>query len=276
MNVKWLIESDAFPEDTTPTLEALERNGIEYKVVPFKPFELDEYLELYPGEQCVVFYGSLGLAKKLRRKAQWIPGIYYNVPVFDCVRYYAHLGKYLLNGNYIFLPFGDLIRQKEFLYHHLGADRTIFLRPNRGDKIFTGQLIYKEKFEEEIERFGFGQITAEELVVASEPANIRFEWRFVVVESQVVAGSQYKENDRCSPDPACPEEAFQFASEIARTYQPDDAAWVVDICQTRGGKYRLMEIGCFSCAGLYRCDRDAIVQAVSDAALREWQSYQLD
>jgi hypothetical protein len=35
-----------------------------------------------------------------------------------------------------------------------------------------------------------------------------------------------------------------------------------------------MEIGCFSCAGLYECDKDVIIEEVSRVAIKEWQEYQ--
>ena len=271
MQAKWVIEDDAFPEDMTPLLDALKRQGIEYKTVQYQ-HSCDICLELYPGEDCVIFQGSLRLARQLRKKAKWIPGVYYNVPKYECIAYYAHLGKYLVNGNYIMLPFGELLRQKEFLFEHLSCDRAIFLRPSRGDKIFTGQIVYKEKYEDTIDRFGFGQIDPEEVVVVAEPRNIAAEWRFIVVDGKIITGSQYKENDRVAIAAGYPVEAFDLASRIVCEYNHDQA-FVVDICLTKSGIYALMEVGCFSCAGLYQCDRDVIVKSVSEAAVKEWQSY---
>lgn len=273
MKAKWLIEDDAFPEDIRPTLEALERLGHEYKIFEYKISDLDDsFLELFSPEDCVVFYGSLQLAKRIRRKAPWIPGVYYDVPKYDCTAYYPAIGEHLLNENYLMLPFGELVRRKEFLYQTLGQDRALFVRPNRGDKTFTGQLVYKEKFEKEVELFDFGQVRADDLVVVAEPRLIAYEWRFVCVNGTIVAGSQYKENDRVAVDSSYPQEAFDFATEMAQKYQPEPA-WVIDVCKSFG-EYSVMEIGCFSCAGLYQCDRDAIIESVSTVALEEWESYQ--
>lgn len=256
------------------TLEAIERNGFEYKTIKYKPFDMVEACqELFPGEDCVIFYGSLGLAKQLRSKAQWIPGIYYNIPVFNCHYYYGYLGNHLFNGNYIMLPYGDLLRRKEFLFEHLSSDRAIFLRPSRGDKIFTGKVVYKENYERDIEIFDFNQISPEEIIIAAEPRNIDKEWRFVVVEGKVITGSQYKENERSATEASYPQEAFDFAVKVAGEYNPDPV-WVIDVCLTKSGEYGLMEVGCFSCAGLYKYNRDIIVKEVSAAALREWESYQ--
>jgi hypothetical protein len=269
MQVKWLVEDDAFPTDTMPFVEAIRKQGMQVKLIDQKPYTTPEFLD-FPPEDCVVFYGSLGLAKKLIKKAKWIPGAYYNVPKYSCVNYYAALGKYLLNGNYIMLPYGELIRQKEFLYEHLSQDRAVFIRPNRGDKVFTGQIVLKENYEKDI---GFYNIEPQELVVVSEPRNVLFEWRFVIVEGKVIAGSQYKEGIKFSPEETYPQEAADFATEIAAHYNPDPA-FVVDVCSIKSGLF-LMEVGCFSCAGLYNCNRDVIASRVSELALKEWQSYEV-
>jgi hypothetical protein len=74
-------------------------------------------------------------------------------------------------------------------------------------------------------------------------------------------------NIQAEYDPA----AFELATEIAGgDYQPDPA-WVLDICRTATGDYRLLEIGGFSFADLYACDKNDVVAAVSAAALKTWQ-----
>lgn len=271
MKVKWLVEDDAFPEDTQPFLDAIKASGFEYKIRKFKPCDTQpDFYYLFPQEDCVIFYGSLGLAKQIRRKANWIPGVYYDPPKYDCVTYYAELGKYLVNGNYMMMPFGELIRRKEYIFEHISSDRAVFIRPNRGDKIFTGKVVYKEHYEKDIEIFNISQFDKNELVVVAEPRNLAFEWRFVVVEGKVITGSQYRENDRVANDPNYPPEALKLAEEVASVYHPEPV-FVVDICLTKSGQYCVMEVGCFSCAGLYACDRLAIIKAVSKIALKDWQ-----
>ncbi|MCK9459643.1 MAG: ATP-grasp domain-containing protein [Proteobacteria bacterium] len=268
----YLIEDDAFPEDVQPFIDAVKAQGFPHKIIKQIPCEKTEFLHLFPENTPVLFYGSLGLGKSIRKQANWVPGVYYDVPKYDCTSYYAALGKYLLQENYIMLPYAELLRQKEFLYEHVGCDRTIFMRPNRGDKIFTGKAVYKESYEKDVEYFGFNQIEPFELVVVSEPRNIQFEWRFVVVDGVVVAGSQYRENERFDVDATYPQEAVDFANLIASKYNPE-SVFVVDVCLTKSGQYRLMEVGCFSCAGLYACDRSKIIESVSAVALREWRDF---
>ena len=275
MKPKWLIEEQAFPEDTQPIYSALEELGIEYKRINGRltiltdKSEPDEY---FGPEECVIFYGSLELAKRLRKAASWIPGVYYNVKAFECTSYYPVFGNHLLNSNYMMLPYGELLRQKEFLYEKLGQDRAIFIRPNDGGKVFTGRLVYKENYEKDVKLLGFYDVPSDELCIVAEPINIQSEWRFVVVDEEVVAGSLYKENNIVGSDANYPKEAFNLASEMAKLYSPD-RAWCVDICSTKSGEYKVVEIGCFSCAGLYKCDRTSVVRAVSEAAMDEWVEY---
>lgn len=274
-NVKWLVETTAIVDDTEPMVSAFSALGIEYKEIHRNDLYDSNFCfdNLFDPKDCVVFFGSLNLAKRLRREAKWIPGAYYNVKEYDCEYYYPHFGDMLLNRDYMMFPFGELKRQKEFIYHSLGEDRTIFLRPTRGDKTFTGKTVYKEDFEKELGIIGFGQVEPHELIVAARPLNLVKEWRFVCVQGQVIDGSSYKENNRAGSAPGYTDEAFEMASKVAGMYNPDPA-WVIDIGLTKGGRYAVVEVGCFSCAGLYKCNRELVIQNVSRAALEEWEEYQ--
>ncbi len=62
-----------------------------------------------------------------------------------------------------------------------------------------------------------------------------------------------------------------LANEIATSLEAPTPVYVLDICQV-GDEYRLMELNPFGGADLYDCDADAIVEAVSDYAIKEHQS----
>jgi hypothetical protein len=44
----------------------------------------------------------------------------------------------------------------------------------------------------------------------------------------------------------------------------------MDICKTKDGKFSLLEIGAFNCAGLYNCNLDKIVTEVSKVTEDIW------
>ena len=55
-------------------------------------------------------------------------------------------------------------------------------------------------------------------------------------------------------------------------YNPDKC-WTMDIVKTEKLGYKLLEIGCFSCAGLYGNNLNKVVKSVSESALKEWKEY---
>jgi len=67
-----------------------------------------------------------------------------------------------------------------------------------------------------------------------------------------------------------PKESYDLAQSTADRYCPD-RVWVCDICQTRLKYYYVLEIGCFSCAGLYAADMDIVAKEVSNAAYNEYK-----
>lgn len=313
MKVKWLLEPDLFSDDIEIIANALKRQNIEYKIYKYIPYgSNDEYLKLFNEEDCVVFRGSLGFANQIRRLAKWIPGIYYDKDKYDCTSYYPALGEHLLANNYIMLPYGELVRKKEYLYDILGSNNAIFIRPNSGGKSFVGQVVLKEHFDKDI---SFFNIPNESLVVVSEPRNIVKEWRFVIANGKVITGSSYTDGmpifkgfgaclkelnidmkacntykveqegehlrvvDDSDKDDFVPVEALDLAKWAAEKYNPDKV-WIVDICQTKhtidantNGAVHILEIGAFSCAGLYKCNLDVVVKVVSEIALQEWQEF---
>jgi hypothetical protein len=201
----------------------------------------------------------------------WIPGAFATIECFYCSSYYCHFGKYLLNRNYMMLPFGELDRCQDFLFRVVGRDDRIFIRPDSPLKLFTGQFASRDTFAADLEFMGFYEFAKDSLVVVSTPQSIDAEWRFVITDRTVVAGCQYSSAGKIDQHPRYDAAAFDLASTIASSeYQPDPA-WVMDICKTADGTYHLLEIGGFSFSDLYACDKNAVVAAVSKVALEQWQ-----
>ena len=94
------------------------------------------------------------------------------------------------------------------------------------------------------------------------------EWRYVVVEGRVVAGSAYEPAGRSARAADPSGEPWSLASRIGGTLAAPEATYVMDICDSDAG-LRLLELNPFSGADLYACDRDAVVAAVSKCALQD-------
>jgi len=268
---KWFLETDAFHENLGLLVEEIRRQGMEAKIASYLG-DNASHLDLFDKDDCVIYYGSLNFAAQVKREAPWVPGVYYNKPAYECQRYYPALAKYdLLNANYMMLPYGDLIRLREFIIDKVGEQGCVFIRPSTGSKLFTGKVVCNEDWEKDVNYLGFYGAEPHELCVVAPPCNVEAEWRFVAVEGKIVAGSQYRAANKTDVKAGYCPEAHRLASRVAASGYDPDPVWCIDICRTRMGNYYLLEIGCFSCAGLYECDKEVVVREVSRVALKEWE-----
>lgn len=291
MKASWLIEKDIFEDIEDRLIAEIKNQGLDVKFLTNVREDdvTNKAQKLYGPQDCVIFYGSLNLGRKLR-KAPWIPGVYLNERAFECTSYYPVLADKLVHHNYIMMPFGDLIRRKNNLYEYFNSDK-IFIRPNSGNKQFTGMIATKNDYEECVKLAAFYNVDPDLLVVVSNVMPLTKEWRFVVVNKEVISGSLYRDwtsnvvlletkdyvllhsNSVCKE---CEDSfAWMAARQAALRYNPD-ICYTIDIAQIsidNGFSYGILEVGSFSCAGLYGNDLHVVVEKVSEAALNEWKEY---
>lgn len=286
MKVHWIIEKDVFEEGNPERLlEIVERKGMEAKVLGYVPFGggvyetrkvhrlIVEEDSLFPKDACVVAYGSINLVRRLLAKAPWTPTAWMDLPALRCNSYYAHWGHWCLQQRYYMLPWGEVDRRGRRLYDELGAD-TLFFRPNENTKVFSGKLVAEEDFRRWFDQEEYCYSPGRhQLVVIAEPKKIEAEWRFVISEGKVITASRYKQDGVHSEETmeeGAPEGAMSLAEDLARDDWQPQPIYCADVCLSEG-RYRLLEIGDVACAGLYRCDLEKYVDAVSSLALKAWK-----
>lgn len=293
MDVKWAIEKEVWhPKEDEAIIEACDALGIKYKWVTYQGMRSDAYRYFVPNE-CVVLYGSLKMVH-LMREIDWVPGIFCTMSRYDCHKYYPILRDSLLNGNYYLLPFGDLSRLKEEIYrafwhfapyHEACAQPTVFMRPDSGNKVFTGDIVKYDEFDEKLKYFQIaGEIDPSQLVLISNFQRIMREWRFFVVNGEVITGCLYKSTSLSDCDRNSHESLFNEAMRVARLaaqkYQPDPC-FTVDVCQTERDvnrsisdcKLKILELNAFSTSSMYECNIKVIIEAVSKIAWHQHQDY---
>jgi len=270
MKPKWLIEKDIFNENLTRLTDEITKQGFEYKIVQHIPFGGGTY-DNFPDEDCIIFYGSLNLGKQLQREKKWVPGVYNNMRELECLNYYGHMGKWLLNSPYMFITIKELLRTKDFCFDIFGnKDDELFVRPSSGYKPFTGMVVGRTRMSQETLGYGYYHEDPSLLVAISGAKQISREWRVVIGDKKVITGSQYKINNELEVLNDFPKEVEDYAqSIIPEDWQPD-RLFVMDIAEYNNELY-LLELNSFSSSGLYDCDLGRIVEVASKIALEDWR-----
>lgn len=277
MTVHWLIDGEMFDHYRDDLVAAIREQGNEVKLIraPSPPYRWDDvgcsYRDTFSADACVVSHGDIELVTRIHRERRWTPGAFCSVDSFHCSSYLCHFGRYWVNADYMMLPFGELSRRRTFVFDNMGRDGRVFVRPDSPLKLFTGQVATRDTFDADLEFMGFYEFPTESLVVVSSPKTVVQEWRFVVAGGQVVAGCLYQTEGEQTYEPGYDPAAFTLASEIASQGYEPDPVWVLDICRTAEGDYRMLEIGGFSFSDLYACSKPDVVAAVSAVAQRVWE-----
>lgn len=270
--VNWLLEKDVFEENLDDLKKAIEQQGHTFTTCGYEPFGSKKDLGSYfKSADCVIFYGSLGFGRQVKLEA-WVPGVYCDLPKFECSYYYPRVRQFLLNDRYFMLPFGDLAnrRTKEFILDTVGNNGAVFMRPDGGDKLFSGTVVTVDTWDADMRLIGFYDPPPESIIVVAEPTNLKEEWRLVVADGVVAAGSQYKDAGKLAILSGFPNDVKEYADEIIRHWAGPERCYVMDIARTKFDELKLIEYNSFSCSGLYACDKGEIVRAVSVVAQSDW------
>lgn len=271
--MKWIIENLVKEPSFLELSNAVRasRHDLQEIMGDFAFADIEKYKD-----ECVIFNGSIEMCKhvvnRLKGKGNH-PVLYCTWRNYLCSSYYSHFAGLLFNDNYVMLPLAELNRRKFELYGMYGKDTMLFIRPDTGDKSFKGSLVDLQDFDSFYDEF---EHLKHDLVVISSPKEIRGEWRFVVsATGDVIASSCYQFQSKKTVVNSAPASATALAQKIALSPYAPDNVFCVDVAQDAEGKSWLLELTSFSSAGLYACDKEAIVEEVSKIAERDCVSASL-
>ena len=259
----WILEGDAF-QDRDCLEQAAKAAG--HQVVKWD----DEWwsTNAWPKlDQPCVFHGSLGNADRIRRELPWRPGSYCNTEAFLCSSWYPQAKEFLLHEQWEVMSAARLVETATSIFDRIGDGSVIFVRPDSPLKPFSGRVVKRGRLTLEALDHGFYYDDVEIPVVVTPVRRIEQEWRFVVVEREVVAGSGYIADGRTAIPDLEKGKPWLFAEEIAQRLASPDAVYVMDVCESDRG-LRLLELNPFSGADLYACDGDQIVRRVAEIVQR--------
>jgi hypothetical protein len=272
MRPAWLIEAGVYGAEADPLLAEICRQGMAAEVVPFQVLQKEKELvacgRRLADDDCVIGYGTFPFAREIGLHRRWTPGAWCDPANLDCTAYFAHFGKFLLNGHYAIMPGVEAIRERDWLFQVIGKDDEVFARPAGCGKVFTGRCIYKDDFASALGPTRYDPVT---LVVVAAPREISREWRLVVVGDRVVAGSQYAAEGSKCVEAGCPARVRGFAEAmLAEVRWRPDPIFMLDIAES-DGRLWLVELNGFSSSWLYACDLAAVVTEAGRLAVQEWE-----
>ena len=253
----WLVEHGVFGSGFDATAAAL-RAG--YKVTPWQ----DDWWAAggWPRlEGAVLFHGSLGNAARIHREQPaWRPGSFCNTDAFRCSAWYGRARPWLLNADW------EIVPADRFVAAPPDYDR-IFVRPDSPLKPFSGRVLKRNEVSLAALDFGFYFDDPALPVIVAPVRQVQREWRYVVVDDRIVAGSAYAADGRRALADEPTGEPWAFAQTVASNIGAPEIVYVLDICES-DGDLRLLELNPFSGADPYACNADNVVQSVSAAAER--------
>ena len=144
----------------------------------------------------------------------------------------------------------------------LGQADSLFVRPDSPLKPFSGRRLTRDRITLAGLDHGLYYDDASLPVVVAPVREVSREWRYVVVNRWVIAGSAYIADGRVAmvDDPG--RLPWRFAEEIASALPPPEAVYVLDVCES-DGDLRLLELNSFSGADLYACSAQDVVAAIA-------------
>ena len=149
-------------------------------------------------------------------------------------------------------------------YQKCFDSECLFLRPDGGDKLFTGQVVEDFEFFFEKEYVYFGQYnTLESMCLVANAFKIDAEYRLMVSNHKVVTGSQYRLNGKMHRSNHIPGDVIAFAEDaLSGGFAPDDA-FILDVCESQGNLF-FLEVNPISCAGLYTINPEIFVSTINE------------
>lgn len=269
---QYILESRSVSGDL---LQAIRDSGSrlhQTKYIPFEPNQ--DYGPVDWNDQPTILYGTHGFISKCNRP--FVPGAFGVSEVMNCNYYYTQYPRdWMLNEQFIMLPWGTVVdNPSEIDAHFKSCPDDIFIRPNSGSKTFAGSVFkYNESLSDELKLFERSAMVDRSTICLVAPVQqLQGEFRFIIVDGQVVDGSEYRWDNILDIRHDYPDVCLKAAEQVAQYHWQPDVAYTCDVALV-SDQPKIIEINSFSCAGLYACDKRKVVDAINAVATKVYNDY---
>lgn len=246
--MKWVIQEDVLSEERLTEEYA---NEVGDSVFNFEYVPFEDPQKLVPKQdELSLFRGSLEMAEKIEERGDLV--VFGNSQEFTYSEFYDEWSDHLLNSDVEYVKVYDL-SPKHF-------QNVKFVRPDKGDKAFTGQCFEHGVLWKACKNFIERNTDPDDWLVLSSFKDIGPEYRFVMYRNQVLSGTMYStesdiEYERITEDSS----PWKYIQRVTSDKEYPKEFWVVDVCYYED-RYYVIELNSFSCASWYKCDRAPIFE----------------
>lgn len=259
----WIVENFSNGDDVKQLVNAIRE--LQYPLIYMDRKTGFEYQNINIENQKVIFMGSINMACLVKKHLSTCsPVIFGEDEDFLCSSYYPNHLKYLFNDKHQFLTLKELKETKWDIYAKFGKEALIFIRPDSGDKTFTGQLLDLQDFDKFGEDNVRYNVSDDTIVVVSTPKNIIGEWRFIVSREKIISYSLYVYQKQRTHVYGAPRQAIDLVNDIIKNGKLPADICAVDIAQDSDLNCWLLEFNSFNSCGLYASKKHDIVKEVSN------------
>lgn len=254
-SLTWLIETDVFSEDVQKeTCDVISKLFPNDKIITSN-YAITDFKLTPPQEDVCIIRGSFGLVNTVTRwlvKGEIKRPFMFNFSPYNFTNFAPTFKHYLLSEDFRVCNMDEVPKNSDY-----------FVRPNSGNKTFSGNIYTPDKLVEEMEYLKQHNNHPSDIeVVYSSVKNISEEYRCIVIGGNVIDSCYYnhkKEFNRLYENKT---QVHNFVANL-ETYLDD---YVIDICLS-DGKLKVLECNCILTSSYYDCDRYLIYPLLRDRAI---------
>lgn len=271
--ITWLVNRNILRYSAEKLPDIVRSQGMNCIEYDYKVGDESPTIPYLTDADCCVIYGSIQFVKAINPEGLLQPGALGANSRVNVNTYMSNLPfDWFMNNQGVFVTWAmfKALGQLWLTRFNNTSLSSLFIRPVSGYKSFAGQVIKQATWDEDIKTLDLlSSVMDETMIMVAPPVNIQGEFRFVIADGKVVTGSEYRWDNVLDVRIDYPDECFQLAKQVAEHDWQVDVAYVCDIALTDEGP-KLIELNGFASAGLYACDINQVVEAVSRAAWREY------
>lgn len=252
----WIIQKDFYSKQNHLLLTSVLNN----MDIPFIEVELNEVLEkglLKDNDEYHIVCGGMKLINIAKREG--LEPSSFVTKNFNYIKWIKEYGENLLNNEAVIDDLSNIVSVQY---------NDFFIRPLEDNKFIEGTTFINNRLSsnESLDFITWKKSILNKKndfkVLISPIKNICAEYRYFIVNQEVISYSQYRLGKQLFINPIVDIEATNFVKNTIQKWSPS-IAYVLDIALTDSGEYKIVEINNITSAGFYGCDVSKIVYAIN-------------